>query len=375
MSAETTPTIDKFLDLEDPWNTPVETLKQLLVDSIREAAVHHYNNNKIYRTLCDNKKFDPKSIQSIEDFIRIPVISTQAFKTGLELRSVPENEIVKINKSSGSSGQPSLVPRDQLTVDRLMKSIKKTIPGVQPIHQGFLAMMSPSPEEYADLTMAYMSQIGCELADNYEFYMKDFDFDPEEIIKSLNNVKERPIWIGGGPMLILDLADWIEETGQKITTLTADSGVSSGGGFKDFTGHAISREEYNKRVISAFGVDEKNIRDSYGMTELNGFAIECEHHIKHLPPWIYVSIRNPDNFDEEVAPGEEGLPVFLDPIAHSYPGFIIADDITSLAVQPFKKCSCGRIGPALSLNVRRAEGAEDKGCGRQVDSLKEAFSK
>ncbi len=366
-------TIDKFLHIENPWELEPEVQNALLVQSIKESAIFHYNNNTVYKRLCDKKKFHPESINSSSDFINIPVISTQAFKSGLDLLSVPSDDITIINKSSGTSGTPSLVPRDQITVNRFKQSIKQIIKNIQPIHQGFLAMMSPSFEEYKDLTMAYMSQVGCELADNYEFYMKNFTFNPEDVVKSLNKISDRPIWIGGGPMLIMSLANWILNTGQKIETLTELSGISSGGGFKNYTGETISRQKYNDIVSRAFGVNEKNIRDAYGMTELNAFAMECENHKKHLPPWIHVSIRNPADFNEELAPGQEGLPVFLDPLAHSYPGFIIADDVASMALTKDQKCTCGKHGPAFSINVRRATGAEEKGCGRQVDSLRQEF--
>jgi long-chain-fatty-acid---luciferin-component ligase len=111
------------------------------------------------------------------------------------------------------------------------------------------------------------------------------------------------------------------------------------------------------------------------MTELNGALLECEHHVKHLPPFIHLSIRNPSNLDEEIPFGEEGLPLFLDPMAHSYPGFIIADDNVAMAVAPSERCACGRIGPALTMNVRRAQGAEEKGCGRHVAELKDELTK
>jgi long-chain-fatty-acid---luciferin-component ligase len=368
-------TVDKFLHIKNPWALDPELQRELLVQSIKEAVVYHYDHNRLYKRLCDNRKFNPQSIESTQDFIRIPVISTQAFKSGLDLLSIPKDDVVIINKSSGTSGRPSLVPRDRITVDRFKQSIKQIIRNIQPIHQGFLAMMSPSFEDYKELTMAYMSQIGCELADNHEFYMKNFTFNPADVVKALNSVKERPVWIGGGPMLIMSLAKWIESTGQRIETLTELSGVSSGGGFKTHTGESISRQQYNAVVSQAFGVDEKNIRDAYGMTELNAFAMECEHHMKHLPPWIHVSIRNPSNFDEELPAGEEGLPVFLDPLAHSYPGFIIADDIAKLALGSNEMCSCGKPGIAFSTDVRRAEGAEEKGCGRQVDSLRQEAAK
>ncbi len=73
--------------------------------------------------------------------------------------------------------------------------------------------------------------------------------------------------------------------------------------------------------------------------------------------------------------GEEGLPVFIDPLAHSYPGFIVADDIVAMKTGSFNNCSCGQPGATLATRVRRAKGAEEKGCGRHVAELNEQLKR
>lgn len=367
--------IDKFLDIEDPWSLSETERKDLLVGSIIESVEHHYKNNAVWRKLCDVKNFKPGDINSYDDLNRIPVISTRAFKGGFDLLSVPKEDIEKVHMSSGTSGSRSRVPRDRITLERARKSILKTNAKFRASEPGYLGMMSPSPDELSDLTIANYSKISLEDFNSYDFFLKlNGGFDPARVVEKLNAVSDRPVNIGGAPMLILALAQYVLETGNRIHTINKESAVTSGGGFKTPDGSVVDRQTYNQIVMKAFGVEEEKIRDVYSMSELNGVLTECEHHLKHIPPYFYVSIRNPANVDEELPYGEEGIPVFIDPLAHSYPGFIVADDIVSFITPPFGTCSCGVPGPTLSTKVRRAQGAEEKGCGRHVAELSEQLT-
>lgn len=361
--------IDELLAHEDPWKLDPPAIKDYQFRSIREAFTFHYGANDFYRGYCERKGFGPEDLKTFEDLFRIPVLSTRIFKEGFKLLSVPESDVAIFHESSGSSGSQSRVPRDKITLDRFTISMHKTIYGVTGPY-AYLAMLGPSPEEMGSLSLANYAQVGCEIAEDYEFFLKDYDFEPEYIIEKLNATPHRPVRIGGGPMLILDLVDWMNETGDKITSLTEESLVTSGGGFKDMTGVAMDRDEYDEKVARGFGIPKSSVRDAYGMSELNAIMLECEKQVKHIPPWAILSVRNPANLDEEVAPGEEGLPAFLDPLAHSYPGFVIADDIVRMTVGPDEVCGCGLRGPGLHKVVRRAEGAEEKGCGRHLDELR-----
>ena len=361
--------IDEFLAVENPWALEPDTVREYQFRAISESFRQHYSSNALYKGFCNRKGFTPDSLKNYEDLLRIPVLSTKVFKEGFKLLSVDEHHIEKVHTSSGSSGNQSRVPRDKVTLDRFTISMHKTIVNISGSY-GYLAMLGPSPDELGSLSLANYAKVGCDLAKDYEFFLKDYDFEPDYIIEKCNSTPHRPVRIGGGPMLILDLADWIMETGERITTLTDESLVTSGGGFKDMTGVAMDREEYDAKVSAAFGIPKSSVRDAYGMSELNAVMLECEKQVKHLPPWVHMSIRNPANLDEEVDFGEEGLPAFLDPLANSYPGFVIADDIVRMVVGPEDVCGCGLRGPGLHKVIRRAEGAEEKGCGRHIDELR-----
>lgn len=361
--------IDDLLDHSDPFHAPAEELRARRLKAIREAFAHHHARNPLYRRLCDNRGVRPDALRAPADLLRVPLLSTRAFKEPLALLSVPEPEVVRVHVSSGTSGVQSKVPRDELTLERFSRSLRSAILHVQG-RSGYIALLGPSPEELGDLAFANWAAVGCELAQDHEYMLRNYDFDPAAIVRKCNATPHRPVQIGGSPMLILELASHILETGDRITTLTAESRITSGGGFKALGGEAVARDDYNARVREAFGVSTRNIRDAYAMAELNAAVAECEHGCKHVPPWLQLTVRDPANPDREVGLEQEGLAGFLDPCAHSYPGFILADDIVRQVVRDDQLCACGRVGPCLHHQVRRAEGAEARGCGRHIEELR-----
>ena len=101
------------------------------------------------------------------------------------------------------------------------------------------------------------------------------------------------------------------------------------------------------------------------MTEINTLLLRCEHGRFHIPPII-----EPVILDEELNPLEgkdnRGAFGFLDPLAVSYPGFIISGDYVHMIDG---ECDCGLTGPAIT-EIGRMPGSEVKGCGGIMGSLR-----
>jgi hypothetical protein len=125
-------------------------------------------------------------------------------------------------------------------------------------------------------------------------------------------------------------------------------------------------DAFRKKINDRFGIPEEYCRDGYMMTEMNLFFPECESHYKHIPYFSYAMV-----FDEQMNPlpyGEYGTFAFLDPLANSYPGFIITGDRAKL----LEHCpGCDRPGPVLAPEISRIEGAGPKGCAEVAAKLLE----
>ena len=106
------------------------------------------------------------------------------------------------------------------------------------------------------------------------------------------------------------------------------------------------------------------IMEGYSMTEINMLTLRCKHGRFHIPPVI-----EPVILDEGLEPLEgsdvKGAFGFLDPLAVSYPGFIISGDRVRMVDG---ECGCGLTGPAIT-EVGRMTGSEVKGCGGIMGSI------
>jgi len=150
------------------------------------------------------------------------------------------------------------------------------------------------------------------------------------------------VFIAEAPFLFQRLLDELEQQG-KTYDFGEKGAVITGGGWKT--------HEEDKIPMDMFRANIENV---------------CpEGHYLHLPPTIVY----PMVLDEHLKPvgyEESGRFAFIDPLANSYPGCIITGDIVKL----YESCPvCGRTGPVLEPEVRRATGEEIRGCAEEMRRL------
>ena len=92
--------IEKFHDLP-PYSLAKEEKQSLLLKRMNELTQHHYFNCKEYAHYIDAIGYKGKEAESLED---VPFIPIRIFKE-VAMKSVPNDEIFKTMKSSGTSGQ------------------------------------------------------------------------------------------------------------------------------------------------------------------------------------------------------------------------------------------------------------------------------
>jgi hypothetical protein len=119
-----------------------------------------------------------------------------------------------------------------------------------------------------------------------------------------------------------------------------------------------------QNLSDCFDLPPERILEGYSMTEISLLTVRCANGRFHIPP-----ILEPVILDEELNPLEgrdlSGTFGFLDPLAISYPGFIISGDHVHFVDG---ECQCGLVGPALT-EIGRARSREVKGCGGIMGSV------
>jgi len=297
--------------------------------------------------------------------------------------------------SSGTSGTFSFVPKDLLTWNRQMyvcSRIFEFSPYSLKSPDSTVIWLGPRP----NMTHMYIGRLPLMLLELFGHADIYFGIDRElttKIIKLLmgsekglhnriksglikiisarqqNKTMERliqilekkenggEIVIGGTPFFIDMFMKKILEQGLKFNI---EKGiVITAGGWKRFSGMKLPEEELHDKINSVFGIPKQNCRDIYGMAECTALNVSCEGHYKHIPH----SIVYPMALDEESEPvgfDEYGRFAFIDPLANSYPGFIMTGD----KVKILEHCPvCDRPGPVICGEVTRFSGIQDRGCG------------
>jgi long-chain-fatty-acid---luciferin-component ligase len=306
-----------------------------------------------------------------------------------------QRENITLVFSSGTSGNFSFIPRDKITWDRQMyvcSRIFELSPYNFQSSKYKIIWLGPPPKK-THLYIGRLTIMLLDLFDEAKIYfgieraltteavkllmgaskgikgrikagiVRPFiAFEENKIMEKLiyilekSEKKEEEIGIGGPPFFVELLMSKMEKKGLKFDI---EKGmVVTAGGWKTFGGIEIPGEKFRERVEKIFGIPTSNCRDIYGMVECNALNVSCEGHYKHIPHSIlYPMILNEES--EQIGFGESGRFAFLDPLANSYPGFIMTGD----RVRLLEKCPvCNRPGPVIE-DISRMGGVQDRGCG------------
>ncbi len=368
------------------------SVKKERFDAIYETTMHIMQNCNSYRQFCKQKGFNPKNdLKSIEDIKNIPYLTTANFKaqsgTPKQFLCVPEEEIQVWTKSSGTSGDPSTIGRNRLNLERFFKMFSFVLDELFDMPKyNWSLFFQPHPMNRLTIKdkvkapmnhMGYIFNVANNLPMEARVYAlklaspeeikkgKLFDFDSEGTFGFLNsNPRQKGIgWLGGSvPFMYQILTEYYKKTGQTFN-IGEKSVLSTGGGWKTFSGEAVNPEKFREDMSKILGIPVNQIFDVYSFTETDNTFCECEYHNKHCLPWQDVIVRDTETL-EPVGIGEKGLINVINPSAYSYAGIsILQDDIISITMED--ECPCGRKGKVIEL-YGRAEGAEARGCGAQI---------
>lgn len=406
----------------DIYNVPEKEANEYKFKSIKYAFKHHYENNSFYKKFCKENNVTPDDIKSIDDFKKIPLIPDKFFKTypsGNEFAmwlatvytgDLPdivinknddyEKIINKFNKaglvisySSGTSGRHTFIPRDKRTFyDSEYAIAKSVITMIYPFWEydmyGYVLMPNPlktnvfagkvcsvyfdaikevqvalDREITADLIQAAMQNNLKGRIIRYAMQRENKKMI-ERIIKWLRerHKNKDKISFVGAPFILYFVMEELAKNGETMD-FGENGAVATGGGWKIYEDKRLPVEKFRKMVEETLGIPPENCLDLYGMVEGNGWMVHCpEGHYLHLPT-TYYHVRVLDENGEDVDYGEKGRFAFLDGLAMSYPGFIISGD----EVRMHERCpACERSSPVLEPEVKRAAGAEMRGCAEEM---------
>jgi len=393
-------TIGQFVSHPKLWYMEPEELKDWHFKAIKQSFKYHHKKCEFYRDYCkDNGNVSPADIKTYEDILNIPQMPAEAFKKGC-VSSIPENKIRTIVTTSGTSGNPSYLVRDFTSLIRmgipLVRWMIKHWPfllsermvelgvykdleeaykiGYKDMMKHFYAgIFMPDPKESSSWLVNGFKTIipAAKLVQApVDFYLKGFEFDPKKILDTIkeNSKKDWCVALLGFHYVFNELMKYMDENGERLELDPDGSNrcmLYMAGGWKKLSGESIDEKEFKKKLVEHFGVYEPYIINTYGFGESNCLAMDlCSKKNMHLSPTTLAVTRDPETLEIQDY-GKVGLMSIWDPTMHSFPSFVITDDIVKLT-EPFK-CECGLTTQVMEFKGR-AVGAELRSCGLMLQN-------
>ncbi len=436
---------DKFIPDKEKW-TPIENAlftpkaffqyynetQELVFEAVKYSFKHHFNNNTVYRRICEVNKFKPDMIKSKEDLPKIPLLPDSFFKdypsgkeflnwldnvfTGTtpmpnfmienpshdEIIEQFNNKNVSIMFTSGTSGRFSFIPRDINSWNYLKYNAMKTfveLMDYEPTDNVILLIPDP---RLTNLTIASLFGIAYDLYEskNISVALENMKITTQflrmqraetigfrEKIKAKALAKISPYIQKKSDLKMISLFEkfekekkrvniagppfWLDRIMEKMKKEGRKVNLPDS---QVLTGGGWKADEHKRTPEEAF---REKVEEVLGITQDRYHDVyamsECSS--------IFLSCEGhykhvpptiiPFVLDENlnhIGYNKFGRFAFIDPIPKSYPGFIITGDKVKL----FKHCpACNREGPVLDIEVTRLPGVEGRGCAAVMAELME----
>jgi len=242
---------------------------------------HQYNNNTVYQRFCNLLGITKASVTQSKD---IPYLPIDFFK---------HEKIISTNTTTAkiffSSGTTSNITSKHHVTD--LKIYEKSFRlGFQyfygDIKEYIVLALLPSYLEREGSSLVYMAEKLIQDSNQLEsgFYLNDI----KSLITTLNKCisQNKKVLLLGVSFALLDLAE------QYSISLNENIIVMETGGMKGRRKEMI-RHELHQILTNGLGVSK--IHSEYGMTELLSQGYSKGKGIFKCPPWMKVSIRNPED--------------------------------------------------------------------------------
>lgn len=353
-------TFDEILSIP-PYSLEEEEKGRLLTERLIGLTRRHQENCPEYKRMLEAVGFDADKVKSYKD---LPFLPVALFKE-MDLKSIPQEDVVKTMTSSGTTGQAvSKIYLDKDTSSNQQKTMVKIVseftgPGRMPM----IIIDCPSVvKNRAMFSARGAGVLGFSIFGAKKIYALDDDMklDVEGVRDFLEKYKNQKVLLFGFTFMVWQhfYKELLRLEKEGITFNLSNGILIHGGGWKKLISEAVSHDEFHKRMKDACGLHD--IHDYYGMVEQTGcIHMECECGHLHASNFSDVIIRRPLDFSE-AAIGEDGIIQVVSAIPESYPGHSLLTEDEG-AVLGIDDCPCGRKGKYFRINGR-LKNAEIRGC-------------
>lgn len=340
-----------------PYNQKKLEKEKLLTAQMNELTLWHMQNCNSYSRMLTKTSLSPIATKLEE----VPYLPVQLFKT-LDLKSVPDDQIVKTLTSSGTTGQAvSKIYLNKETASAQTKAlveVMKPVLGVRRLPMIILDTKSVLKNRNS-FTARGAGILGFQMFGRKPFYAyhDDMTIDWEGLRKYIQLFSGERFFLFGFTYMVWKY--FIAEAKKEGITLDLKGSVLvHGGGWKKLEHEAVSPYTFNQALKKQFNIEF--VHNYYGMVEQVGsIFVECAEGHLHTPNYADIIIRDYETL-EAVPFGTEGIIQVLSTIPKSYPGHsLLTEDYGKILGED--DCPCGWQGKYFEVYGRIPQ-AEVRGC-------------
>lgn len=307
------------------------------IDTLMNAVRYAAQNSPFYQKIYSEKNVDMDRLQTFEDFEELPFSDKHELRDAypLGLQAVPDDEVIRIHSSSGTTGNPVIIPYTREDVENwaIMFARCYELAGITKLDR---VQITPG---YGLWTAGIGFQAGCE-----RLGAMAIPIGPGNTEKQLQ--------------MMIDLQSTVLCATSSYALLIAEEVQKRGIRDKINLKRGVIGSERWGDLMRQRITDELQIElfDIYGLTEMYGpgIGIDCEKHegIHYWNDFFYFEIIDP--VTGEVLPeGETGELVITSLKKAAAPLIRYrTHDLTRIIPQP---CSCGREYPMVDRIIGRTD--------------------
>lgn len=291
----------------------------------------------------------------------VPFIPVRLFKS-LDMRSVPQESVMKTMTSSGTTGQQvSRIYLDRHTALAQTRALTQIMASV--IGKGRHPMLIADTESVVKDRNQFSAR-GAGIR-GFSMFGRDVEYMLDEKMEiRVDAVQEFLFRHSGQPVFVFGFTYMVwehicEELARRGKRLDLSRGILlHGGGWKKLASLNIDNDTFRNRALEVLGLEK--VVNYYGMVEQTGSIFpECEHGRLHCSAYADILVRDPMTL-KEVPDGTEGILQLLSVLPMSYPGHsILTEDLGLITGRD--DCPCGRQGRTFAV-LGRLKDAEIRGC-------------
>ncbi|MCI8466548.1 MAG: acyl-protein synthetase [Lachnospiraceae bacterium] len=352
--------IDDF-HKRSPYSLMEGEKTELLVKELKDMLEFHSLHCEQYGNILHALGYDRERLRKIRRLGEFPFLPVRIFKE-LELKSIPDREVFKVMKSSGTTGQL----QSQIFLDKetaiLQQKVLLRLLGNFVGTKRLPMLVIDTPQVIRDRKM--FSARGATIM-GLDFAAKkmvfalndDMSLNVESVQEFLRNYGKDTFLIFGFTFMVWQ--SFYNEIEKRGLNLDCSKGyLLTGGGWKKLQSESVTPERFKQRGRDLCGL--RRFMDHYSMAEQSGcIYAECEYGHLHASIYSDILIRHTEDFSL-CQEGEKGMVQVLSVLPRSYPGNSLLTEDEGMIVGK-DDCPCGRKGKYIKI-FGRIKNAEIRGC-------------